>query len=336
MARRALVAFVLGVAYHELGFVLAGWIFQAFAVLVGVGIIVSFLKPSLIPMSLIVCLFLVGLVRGEAGPVTIPYLAETQAYLSTTTRSFSEKIVQALPEPQASYLGGLLVGARSDIPSEVRDNFRETGTSHLVALSGFNVTIIVNYLGKIFSSLWFPAFGIILFVLATGAQSSLVRAAIMGILALLSSRLGHNYQAGTALLFAASIMLFFDPTLLFGDIGFQLSVAATWGLVYLAPSLTHYLRKVPNWLGFRENLALTLAAQAATFPFIFYYFGGVSYWAPLVNILVLVAVPPTMFFGFLTGMLGFVHPLVAQVVAWPTWLLLTYQLRVIEFFAARI
>jgi competence protein ComEC len=268
-----------------------------------------------------------------ADPIEFPFLGGITGPLEGVRDRFVENIEGALPEPEASYLGGLLVGVRTQIPKSLKDAFRHTGTSHLIALSGYNVGVIGRYLGGFSSSLWFPVTGIIIFVLATGAASSLVRAAIMGILALLATRYGHTYNVGVALLFAACIMIIVNPTILFGDVGFQLSVAATWGLMYLSPKIDPYFKKVPNILGIRESISATLAAEAATLPFILYYFGRFSILSPFTNVLVLAAIPPTMFFGFLTGMAGFFSSLLATLLAWPTYLLLSYQLFIIKFFA---
>jgi competence protein ComEC len=333
MARWAMISFVAAIAIFSFDYS-SLIIIKILSVAVGFSVAASFIIRSLVPVVVLLIAFTAGALRAEGEPISIPYIDKVTSKLELAKDAFANKLSLALPEPHASYMGGLLVGTRAQIPHEVKDDFRKTGTSHLVALSGFNVTIIVNYLGRIFSSLWFPIGGIVIFVLATGAQSSLVRAAIMGSLALVATRYGHQYGAANSLLAAVVIMLFFDPSLLINDIGFQLSVAATAGLIYFVPSVASYLKWIPERWGLRENAAITLSAQATTFPIIFYYFGTISYVSPLVNVLVVIAVPMTMLFGFITGLAGFIHPVIAQLAGWPTWLLLTYQLEMIHFFAS--
>src|SRR3989344_22956 len=332
MARPAMLAFIAGVLYVSAGGPFT-FLFRGGAV--ALAILVALLRVGRFYFlgAVILFAFSFGMVRAVHGPISFAYLDPLMFYLGEFRDMFSLKLSRALPEPHASYLGGLLVGARSQIPFEVYEAFRKTGTSHLVALSGYNVTIIVSYLGKIFSSLWFPIVGILFFTLATGAQSSLVRAALMGVLALAARGFGHEYAAGNALGAAVVLMLFFDPTLLLGDIGFQLSIAATAGLIYFSPGIARFLGRVPQVWGLRENLSLTLAAQLATLPILFYYFGTVSFVAPITNVLVLMVIPLTMLFGFFVGIAGFIHPVLAALFAQPTWLLLTYQLSVIQFFA---
>lgn len=288
------------------------------------------------PMRLPAILFfmvVLGALRAQSGAIEIPYVEYVVDPLMHVRDAFAESIARALPEPQASYMAGILVGAKSTIPYDVRDAFRRTGTSHILALSGYNVTIIARSLERVFSSVWITGGVITLFVLATGAASSLVRAALMSAVFLVAKKEKRTYSAVHALAVAVFAMLLFDPSILLGDIGFQLSVLATLGLIYFEKPIGERLRFLSDSFGIRDALASTLAAEAATLPAVLWYFGFFSPFSPIVNMLVLPTVPAAMLAGFLSGVVGFVSTPISIIVAWPAYLITSYQLAVIQFFA---
>ncbi len=252
-------------------------------------------------------------------------------------QKFTNNISQILPEPQNSFLGGILLGAKHSIPQDLTDKFNRTGTSHIVAISGFNITIIAYGLDLLLQrfrkriSFILSLLAIAVFVIATGASASVVRAAIMGGLLLVALNLGRVYVITNALAFTAVVMLAINPQILLFDVGFQLSFLALMGLVYLTPILEQADLRLPKFL--QTALWATIAAQIFTLPILLVNFGRLSIIAPIVNMLVLVTVPVTMLFGFLAGLSGFIHPLIAVPFAWISWLLLTYIIKVVGFFA---
>jgi len=250
---------------------------------------------------------------------------------------FLQNLNQVLPEPQAAFMGGLLLGAKRAIPEEISEQFKITGTSHIVAISGYNITVIaisiaaaLAYVGlnKKFA---FPlsVISIIAFVVMTGAQPSVVRAGFMGVLLLLAVNLGRAHAINNILAFSAATMLFINPQVLHFDIGFQLSFTAFLGLVYFTPIIEPYFQWVPGV--FRSFLLATLSAQIFTLPILLFNFGLLSIIAPLVNVIVLVVIPATMLAGFLTGFLGFFSVPISHLFSMVAWGLLTYILKVVEF-----
>ena len=167
---------------------------------------------------------------------------------------FVQAVQLSLPEPQASFLGGLILGAKKSIPDDLMESFNRTGTTHIVALSGYNITIIavlVLNMCRYFwisrrKSFWVSLFAITFFVLVTGAQASIVRAGIMGMLVLLATQLGRMSQIANTLILAAVVMILINPKVLVFDTGFQLSFLATIGLVYLSPKLEKYFSEYFN------------------------------------------------------------------------------------------
>ncbi len=263
------------------------------------------------------------------------------SWLLKIKTSFVEAVQNALPEPQASFLGGLILGAKKAIPDDLMQSFNLTGTTHIVALSGYNITIIAvlvlhmcKYLGvSRKGAFWVSLSAISFFVLITGAQASIVRAGIMGMLVLLAAQLGRMSRITNTLVLAALVMLIINPKVLIFDAGFQLSFLATIGLVYVSPMLKRYFQWLPNIFEIQESLVATLSATIMTLPLIIFQFGRLSLVAPLVNVLILPAIPVAMGFGFITGLLSLAWLLLGQVFGWIVWTILSYIIFIVESFA---
>ncbi len=265
-------------------------------------------------------------------------------HLLDIKKSFIDIINKILLEPQASFLAALLVGAKRTLPSDLIDAFNRTGTSHVVAISGYNISIIsvmfLNFLGYLLLPrrliFWLVGIILVLFTLIAGAGASVVRAAVMGGLLILARREGRFYQITNAIIFAGAAMLFFNPYLLRYDASFQLSFLATLGLVYLAPRFNkyHWFSRLPNFWSFRDNLAATLSAQIMTLPVVLFSFGRFSLIAVLANVLILPTIPFAMLFGFLAGLAGFVSLKIASIFVFPAWFALSYQIWVVKILSS--
>jgi competence protein ComEC len=231
------------------------------------------------------------------------------------------------PEPESSLIAGLLYGARSGFSDELKQDFAQSGITHIVAISGYNISLVASILISTLLRLgwnrlrafWLAVFGIVLFVLFTGASASVVRAGIMGIVVLLSSWLGRLSRVGNILVFTAALMLLFNPFVLVWDIGFQLSFLSTLGLIYLSPILdVSFIKFGKNIFlnSLRENFISTLSAILATLPLILFQFGRLSVVAPLANLLILWIIPFLMLFSFVAVALSYLFFIPAQIIAW--------------------
>lgn len=280
-------------------------------------------------------------------------------WMRASKQAFNAHIDAVLPEPHASFMKGLLLGERASMPADLLQQFKLTGTSHIIALSGYNITLVGTFFVNVLLMLtvpfhltfWIAGSSIVLFVLLTGAQASLVRAAIMGILILIAAREGRTYHMTNALVCAGVAMLGVNPYLLRFDVGFQLSFLASLGLIYLATPVDrlltvveykvrllvkrHTLQEKEHTIvnGIKKIMSETIAAQLSVLPLLIYLFGGVSLIAPISNLFVLVAIPPAMAFGFLTGATGFIWQPISAVAGWCAWIILQYELFVIYFFS---
>ena len=264
--------------------------------------------------------------------------------LSRVKHAFEEKIEVVLPEPHAAFLKGLLLGERESLPSNLVEQFKITGTTHIVALSGYNITLIGRSLMNLFLwftiwfqlSFWLALTAILLFVVMTGASASVVRAGIMGILVLVAQKEGRMYAATNALVCAAALMVFQNPFILRFDVAFQLSFLATLGLILLSPHVERLVnrfwreKRLPR---VRSIFIETLSAQIMVLPLLVYLFGRVSLVSPLSNVLVLVAVPHAMGIGFFAGLAGFIADGAGRLVGAGAWFLLSYIMSVIDIFS---
>lgn len=250
---------------------------------------------------------------------------------------FVSKLSQVLPEPQNSLLLGLLVGARRSLPADLLEVFKITGVTHIIAISGFNISIITRLLGRFVQKYLGPRWSLIIsalvvlgFVVITGAQASVVRAAIMGMLVVIALNVGRASQMFNALILAAGVMVFLKPQILLFDTGFQLSFLATLGLISLADYFERFFHKVPEAFEIRGSLCATLSAQIFVWPLLIFYFDQLSVIAPLANVLILPLIPWAMFFGFLSGLLALVWLPLSYLAAWITWAFLSYQIKITE------
>lgn len=256
--------------------------------------------------------------------------------------AFMERIELSIPEPESSLLGGLLLGSKHSLGKNLLLDFQKAGIIHIVVLSGYNIAIIATFI------MWFLGFlpkriglvcgviGILLFVGMTGAGASTIRAATMTLLAVFAKAIGRTYTASRALFIAAFCMLIYNPLLLLSDPSFQLSFLATFGLIYVSPIVQEKLpfaAHLPEKFKIRELVITTLTTEIFLLPFLLYQTGMLSIVALPVNLLVLSFIPFTMLMGFITGLMGFVSPILALPFAFVSHMLLAYIIYVAQFFA---
>lgn len=247
-----------------------------------------------------------------------------------------------LPYQESAFLSGITLGERAEFLKEFEDQMAKSGTTHLVALSGYNITIlgyaIGFFIGRYVSQryvFYLTALAIFGFVIMTGAEASVVRAGIMGFIALLATHTSNIYSVRNAIAVAGFLMILINPYVLYFDLGFQLSFLALLGLVYLNPALKKMLKakEEPGFLNWRENFFSTLSAQLMVIPLLLLTFNYFSLTSFLANILILEVVPVAMFFGFLSAFLGFFSLSLAQIFGWLLWFLLEYKIIVIKIFS---
>jgi len=282
------------------------------------------------------------LARDEGNPL--------RAVLHRLKRRTHGVITTMLPEPEAALLTGILLGSDEGIPSTLMDKFRITGTAHIIAISGFNITIISASLVKVFSrvlqrylALVVAAGTIALYTVLVGADPPVVRAAIMGGLSALALVVGRRSDALTSLLAAAWCMTTWHPFTLW-DVGFQLSFAASLGLILYGDRLKIWAEDMLSRVTsvdsaqqvvavLNDSFLVTLAAQITTLPLVVYHFHHFSWLSLLSNLLILSVQPAIMYLGSTAAMLGLVWLGAGRLVGWVAWLFLTYTIRMVELTA---
>ncbi len=228
-------------------------------------------------------------------------------------------------EPESSFIAGILYGSRSGLPPALTDLFAATGVTHLIAVSGANLNIIIVAVAQAFiwgglseRKTWFiTVAAIIVFVLFAGASASVVRAGIMVVITLMARQMSRRLNPALLIMYAVAVLITFSPYSLLFDIGFHLSVAATLGLLYVQPLLERWVPR-KRFTGVVAALAeaglTTLSATISTLPFIMYYFGRVSLVALVANTLVVPLTSFIMFFAFIATLVGLVHEGLGSVV----------------------
>ncbi len=254
--------------------------------------------------------------------------------------AFMENIESVVNTPNSDLANGLVLGVRGGFDNKTKNEFINTGTIHIVALSGYNVTIVaegvMKALGLILppiSSILSGIVVIILFILLAGASSTAIRAGIMASIALFARMTGRTYDAGRGLVVAGLLMIAYDPRVI-TDISFQLSFIATFGVLFITPKVMGWIKFIPMRFGFRELVATTLGATIAVLPLLLYSTGVLSIVSIPANILILPLIPLTMFFVFITGVVGFFSTILSIPFAYIVHLLLSYILGMIHFFAS--
>ena len=260
-----------------------------------------------------------------------------------------QALAASLPPEEAALVGGVVLGADESMPPHLQQVFSRTGTTHILAVSGFNVALVAGAFGTLFGR-WLgarrgalaAAVAIGCYTILVGAEPSAVRAAVMAGLAMTARLMGRRGNALTSLAATGVIMTAVRPSLL-AEIGFQLSFAATLGLVLYAEPLEHAAlawfqpaaaRSAPGIVAIvREVILLTLAAQMATLPLTAYYFGRLPATALPANFLILPVQPALMILGSLTAVAGMAWPPAGYLLGWITYPLASYNLRVVEGFA---
>jgi len=271
-----------------------------------------------------------------------------EAWPTSARRALSGALAAALPEPEASLAAALLFGARTTLPRSVNEAFQATGTSHLLAVSGYNLTLVAAWIGTLFvvalgrrRALWPSLAAAWAYALLVGDQPPVLRAAAMASLALAATYLGRPASGVAALALSAAVFAALDPLVL-GEPSFQLSFLAVAGLFLLAGPWQRHLEVafegLQGRLGWRagplrvvsDTLVVTSAASLITVPLIALLFQRLAVITPLANLIAQPLVPVAMALSMPAALTGLLLPDLAPYVAAPAWLTLHALTTVVE------
>jgi len=269
---------------------------------------------------------------------------------TSVRRAIFERVEQIFPPPSASLVNGILVGLDKQIPPEIAQAFVDTGTSHIIAISGFNISIITAILITLFTRLagkrWgtlLSVLGIGIYTLIAGADPPVVRSALMGGLAAFGILIGRRNATLTLLFFAGMIMAFIEPATLF-EPGFQLSFAATLGIISMVPPMENWVRERLSTRISEENLdgivtvitdlfLITFAAQATTLPVILAHFGKLPLITFLANPLILPLQPPLLILSGAAVILSYLWIPAGQILGMAAYPFAWATIRIVEWLA---
>lgn len=247
--------------------------------------------------------------------------------------SFTELSQRLLNEPQASLLSGILFGSQVKLPADFSDALKITGTYHVVAVSGQNMSILAGFLGKMTGmfgwkfSLVLQGAGILGYIFLVGGGASVIRSGLMALIALFAQATGRQQDAGRALLLTAFSMVLLRPEFL-TEVGWQLSVLATAGIIWLEPIIADRIKMLPKFIA--GAASVSLAAQLLTWPIIAYNFQSFSVIALPANVLTQLVVPWIMGLGAITLLVSQVWLGLGVILSWLTWVPLTYFVGMVE------
>lgn len=270
---------------------------------------------------------------------TVRVVSKNTSYVEKVRTRFFAAVFSSLPEPQASLGLGYLAGVRAALPAEFATALSVVGLTHIVAVSGYNLTILVQFVKRLFEkrsafqTVFFSSLLLIGFLLITGWSPSITRAAIIASFSLLAWYYGRRFQPLIIILLGAAITAYINPLYIWGDVGWYLSFLAFTGVLLVAPLVLYFIGNIGGNL-FVKILVETLSAQLMTAPYIASIFGNVSLISPLANILVVPFIPFAMLGVFLTGIAGVISPMLGLWVAVPARAIMTVTVWIVERLAA--
>ncbi len=242
-----------------------------------------------------------------------------------------KNLIRWLPGDTGPLASGILLGGNEGLSKKAKQSFIRSGIMHITAASGYNVTVVAGWmmaLGIRFvgrrKAIWLGVGGTLIYMCLAGLSTAVIRAGVMAILTLIASFWGRKADAGWTLILACLLMLSVNPAWI-TDIGFQLSVAATAGLIWI--------NTVPG-KSLLSDFKTTVVAQITTLPIILHHFGSLSVISPAVNGAVLWAVPPVMQISALASIAGIIWKPAGSILALLAWPFLTLMVRVVEWSAS--
>lgn len=266
-----------------------------------------------------------------------PTFRDQEATFLLPLRNYlSQKLDAIMPYPQSALLSGIILGTSRHLPNRLKQQLKDTGTIHMVVVSGQNLTILAGFFlylvyvvgrGK---TILITLLAIIFYSLLTGLGVPVIRAAIMAGVSLIGQIMGKERTGWWILILSASIMLLYQPNWIL-SLSFLLSFAATFGVVVIAPILMEKLKIVPILI--KQDLAVSISAYLMTLPLIAYNFSNISLVAILVNILILWVIPIVMVTGFAAILISIIDNTLGLLFGLVPTVLLTYFIYLVEFFS---
>lgn len=268
----------------------------------------------------------------SAAPVSCAYLPgfnsfKTKLFIffATVRNAWRQRLEKFLPEPEAGLASALAFGYRKTLAAEQTVDFSRAGLTHLIAISGSHITLIMALIARALTILplskrkvvFFSSAFSLIYVIFSGAAPSAIRAGVMGLLSFFAFYYRREINPWRSLLYTAAIMLLVNPWLFRDDIGFQLSFVSVAAVLFVGEIFSNL-----SW--WQESLLISLFCQLAVWPISSYYFGQVSLVAPLSNLLVAWVFAPLFISLALAIFLSVFSSSLGLLSFWPSYLISRY------------
>jgi len=280
-----------------------------------------------------------GAYQGRVSFAQLHLIAHHNTLVAEIRRRFTAGMQSALPEPLAPFAMGLLVGQRATLPKATKQELLMVGLTHIIAVSGYNLTIMLHASRKLLAKRskrlnTLLSFGLMLvFLLIAGGSASIIRAAIVSTLSIATLYYGRSLKPLNVIMIAAALTAWANPFYIWSDVSWYLSFLAFLGVMLLAPLLANRIH--PAW---RNSLLImvaleSLCAELLTLPFVLWTFGQMSFIGLPANVLVVTLVPLAMLLSMIAGLSGMLAGSIAGWLSWPAQVVLTYMLDIAHLLA---
>lgn len=273
-----------------------------------------------------------GQYQGFVSYAQLTLIAHHSSPVSNVRRRFAAGMQSVLPEPEASFALGLLIGQRSTLPADVKQDILMVGLTHIIAVSGYNLTIMLQAARRLLAghskrlSLLLSLSLIGLFLLLTGSSASIVRAAIVSLLSIWAGYYGRHFRPLNLIFIAAAITAWANPFYVWSDVSWYLSFLAFYGVLVIAPLIAVRFRHAWQKTVLAGVALESICAEIMTLPIVVFTFGQISLIGLPANMLVVALIPLAMLLCLIAGLAGMLAVPIANWLAWPAQIILTYML----------
>lgn len=280
-----------------------------------------------------------GSYQGSISYAELSVVSHRPTVVSLVRQKFTAGIQTSLPAPLAAFAMGLLVGQRANLPGGVKQDLLRVGLTHIIAVSGYNLTIILHATRRLLGR-WSKRMATLLslafigvFLLLAGASASIVRAAIVSVLSIAAGYYGREFRPLNLISLAAAITGWMDPVYVWSDVSWYLSFLAFFGVMVIAPLIQ--ARRPGSWhKSVIGAVALeSVCAEIMSVPYILYIFGQMSFIGLPANVLVVALIPLAMLLSVVAGLAGMLAGSLSGWLSWPAVCLLNYMLDVAHLLA---
>ncbi len=281
-----------------------------------------------------------GQYEGRISFAKIRLLDNRTSLIDVLRRNFAAGMETALPEPESAFAMGILVGQRSNMSKELKQAFLMVGLTHVIAVSGYNLTIIVNALNRLLGKSSKRITLILIAVLATGfvvlagASASIVRAYIVSMLSIIAGYYGRVFRPLNLIILVAAVTALANPRNIWSDISWYLSFLAFYGVLVLSPAISEIFGDLIGKSVVLAAVLESICAEIMCLPLILHIFGQMTFIGLLANALVVPLIPLSMLLSSVAAVMGMIGLWIVGWVALPAKLLLSFMLGIVNNLAA--